>query len=282
MGDFEFVGVFKVKSKNAKVVYTAVFGDYDQVPPINPSWDCDFVCFTDHPNIVPSGWKVVFVQLNGEAPSQANRRYKILPHEYLKEYDCSLYVDANIKLVNDPSPLFNKYLDYGVLALPTHPIRNCIYDEAIACIEQGRADKESTSELIKRYREDGFPEKFGLTENGVLFRKHNDKIVISLMNEWWEAYVNGVKRDQLSLPYLFWKNGVKFVELLEGPRVCRKYFEIELHNHEKKNSFIRRYVLLSIIRKDVSFSYRVIAYFAYLAFSIKNIVRKGCGCNSAK
>jgi len=260
-----------MNAKKPNVVYTAVFGNYDHLPAVNPKWDCDFICFTDNAACVSDGWQLVMVELNGEPPAQANRRYKMLPHVYLKQYKRSLYVDANIALASDPSKLFNKYLESGVVALAKHRLRNCAYEEAVACIDQGKGNKTDIELHMKRYRAEGFPENFGLTENGVLFRNHLDERVMLLMNAWWDEYRGGVERDQLSLPYLFWKYKFNYLELLEGPRISHKYFRIELHNSDKGKSALRKYIQLSFMRKDVSLIYLTSSFLASLLIKCKKI-----------
>ncbi|MEI7590456.1 MAG: glycosyltransferase domain-containing protein, partial [Deltaproteobacteria bacterium] len=188
----------KMESTSTKVVYTAVFGNYDLVPEVNPKWNCDFVCFTDNPEIVSHGWQVVKVKLNGEHPAQMNRRYKMLPHKYLPHHELSLYVDGNIRIVTDPCPLFEKYLNNGVIAIAKHPSRNCVYAEAQECIDRELVNKVMVEQQMVRYATQGFPEKYGLTANGIILRKHFDENVIALMDSWWREYSNGEKRDQLS------------------------------------------------------------------------------------
>ncbi len=168
-----------MKSTSSKVVYTAVFGSYDKVLPINPEWDCDFICFTDNPECVSQGWQIEIVQLDGKSPAEANRRYKMLPHKYLPDYERSLYVDGNIKIELDPSPLFEKYLSSADIAIPKHPLRNCAYEEARACIARELVNKVTVEQQMARYAAQGFPEKYGLTANGIIFRKHFDANVIS-------------------------------------------------------------------------------------------------------
>lgn len=242
MGRVEFAGFYEMRSVSSNVVYTAVFGNYDLVPTVNPDWDCDFVCFTDNPDHVSPGWKIVIVQLNGELPAQANRRYKMLPHKYLSSYERSLYVDGSIRIVADPSPLFSKYLDNGVIAIPKHQDRNCAYAEARLCIKEGRVNKEITEQQMARYAADGFPEKFGLTENGIIFRRHYDQKVIMLMESWWGEYCSGGRRDQLSLPYLIWKKNIGVALMAETARNNNKYFRITLHNSLRRSSFVGRLV----------------------------------------
>lgn len=231
-----------MKPTPTKVVYTAVFGNYDHVPAVNPEWDCDFVCFTDNPDLVSPGWQVVMVQLNDEPPAQANRRYKMLPHKYLLSYTHSLYVDGNITIVTDPSPLFNKYLHNNVIAIPKHQERNCAYAEARLCIEGRLVNREITEQQMMKYIADGFPEEFGMHENGIIFRRHYDKNVIDMMTSWWEEYCNGGRRDQLSLPYLIWKKNIGVFSMEETARNNNKYFRITLHSSLKRTSFVGRLV----------------------------------------
>jgi len=259
-----------MKSASNKVVYTAVFGSYDHVPAVNPEWGCDFVCFTDNPEPVSTGWQVVVVQLNGEPPAQANRRYKMLPHKYFPNYERSLYVDGNVKIVADPSPLFCKYLDNSLIAIPKHQDRNCAYEEARLCIEGGRVNKEITEQQISGYAADGFPEKFGMTENGIIFRRHHDKNVITMMDSWWKEYCNGGRRDQLSLPYLIWKHKINVLEIVEGPRISSKFFEIDLHAIDKSKSFFKRLARQANGKKHLTYYYLFISKVVSQAVALRD------------
>lgn len=259
-----------MKSTPTKVVYTAVFGNYDHVPEVNPEWDCDFVCFTDNPELASLGWQMVMVQLNGESPAQANRRYKMLPHKYLPNYERSLYVDGNIRIVADPRPLFEKYLEKTVIAIPKHQDRNCAYTEATLCIKGGRVDKEIAEQQMARYSADGFPENFGMTENGIIFRRHHDGNVIAMMNSWWDEYCNGGRRDQLSLPYLIWKHKIDVLECTEGPRISAKFFEIELHAIDKSKSLIKRLARQANGKKHLSYCYLIVSKVVSLVVVVRD------------
>ncbi len=258
-----------------KVVYTAVFGDYDRVPPVNPEWDCDFVCFTDNPDIVSDGWRVEIVQRNGESAAQGNRRYKMLPHKYLSHYERSLYVDGNICIVADPTPLFHKYLDHGVIAIPRHQDRNCAYKEARICIEGGRVNKDITESQMARYERLGFPKGFGMTENGIIFRKHLDLDVINLMESWWEEYCRGGRRDQLSLPYLIWKTRINVGEVTESVRTTKQFFEINLHAADNSKSLIRRWARQVNARKHLAGHYMLAAKLLDLLVAARDKWRNG-------
>ena len=262
-----------MKSANAKVVYTAVFGKYDRVPDVNTEWDCDFVCFTDNVEVVSEGWQVVLVSLEGELPAQANRRYKMLPHRFFPNYEYSLYIDGNIKVLKDPSALFNKYLEQSVIAIPKHQDRNCAYAEARLCVKGGRVDKEIVEKQMARYSREGFPENFGMTENGVIFRRHHDSDVIALMEAWWKEYCCGGRRDQLSLSYLVWKNRIEIVECVEGPRICKNFFAIELHAADQLKSPIKQFARKVNGKKHLSYFYLIMSKIISLIIIVRGNVK---------
>jgi len=66
------------------IVYTSVFGDYDDVVKPNLPKGWDFKCFSES-NSIP---------LYDDNMRNA-KRYKILPHRYFSEYDISIYIDGN-------------------------------------------------------------------------------------------------------------------------------------------------------------------------------------------
>lgn len=263
-----------MKKLHNNVVYTALFGNYDTLAPVNPDWHCDFICFTDDPGKIPDSWQIQIVPLENNHPAILNRCYKMLPHKFLDQYECSLYIDSNIKIIRDPNPLFNKYLSSSIIALPLHQDRDCVYDEALACVKHRKSDKEDTIKLLEHYKKMGFPKKYGLTENNVILRKHHEIALVSLMNEWWIEYGKSAKRDQLTLPYLIWKHNINYLELIEGPRISNKYFKINLHNHDIEKPLINKIIQRSIINKNVSAGYYLIASIASWFLYIKNAIRR--------
>ena len=51
------------------------------------------------------------------------------------------------------------------------------------------------------------PEDFGVFLCGVLIREHNNPVCVKLMEDWWKELEEGSRRDQISFPYVLWKNG---------------------------------------------------------------------------
>lgn len=242
----------------SRVVYTAIFGSYDTLSDVNPDWNCDFICFTDRVGLNFKGWRVVQVPSHLGNKS-TNRIYKMLAHKYLPQYEQSLYVDGNFSICSDPTPLFEKYLSISNIAIPFHRERSCVYQEAAICIEKGISDSELTEKQIKKYREEGFPERFGLTENGLILRNHCHPVVVDLMELWWCEYLDGGMRDQLSLQYSCWKKQIAIVNLTDGPRGSGVFFKIGLHNSDKARSVVGRLSCFVGNRRHLNWYYFIIS-----------------------
>lgn len=227
--------------KNKFVVYTALFGNYDDlIEPKEKFEGCDFICFTDQKHLTSGIWEIRFIEDCDLPPNMMNRKYKILPHLFLSEYEWSLYIDANIAILSNPMDLANKYLNKYKMALPKHFARSCIYDEARECIILGKASYKEVKNQIDNYRKEGFPANYGLGENSILLRVHNDATIVKIMNDWWHELNIYTKRDQLSLAYVLWKNGKNFEYMDESAREGKGYFEYILHNEFKSRSFFSK------------------------------------------
>ena len=77
------------------VVYSALYGTRD---PLNP--ECfgaaeyvDRVIFTDNPDLVVPGSRVVVDPVDGLDANRASRRAKLMPHRYFPDHDWSVYLD---------------------------------------------------------------------------------------------------------------------------------------------------------------------------------------------
>ncbi|TCW60163.1 glycosyltransferase domain-containing protein [Treponema sp. J25] len=229
--------------KNKLVVYTALFGDYDNlIDPPQKYNECDFICFTDQKHMTSDIWEIRLIENCDLPPNMMNRKYKVLPHLFLSEYEWSLYVDANIAILGNPLDLAKKYLSQYDMAVPKHFARECVYDEAKECVILGKTKYDETQKQMDKYKNEGFPKNFGLGENNILFRKHNSEKIMKLMNDWWHELNIHTKRDQLSLAYVLWKNGEKFYFMDESARGSN-YFRLKLHSCDiSKKKYLRRII----------------------------------------
>lgn len=203
------------KNQNKNVLYTCITGNYDaliQHTYISPDWD--YYCFTDQKNLLEQKtvghWHIKALQYTANNPQLTGRWHKIHPHVLLTEYDQCLYLDGNINIL---SPylfeLVKEKQNQYILGQFIHPVRDCIYEEILACLG-GKKEKKANLEKVKNLLlQSQFPSHFGLSETGILFRKHNNLLCIKIMDEWWSMLENYSVRDQISLMYILWKNKVQ-------------------------------------------------------------------------
>ncbi|KPN32326.1 hypothetical protein SY89_03094 [Halolamina pelagica] len=217
------------------VVYTAVFGDYDVVVnPVKPEEDIDYICFTDRPDSIPSGWETREIELPDLSDKLKSGYIKIHPHKLFPEHKMSLWVDGNIVIVGEVSALAEQLLQESDLAVPMHPDRNCIYREADVCLNMGIVEERATSEKMDQYRRENYPKNNGLSETRILVRKHQEPDIVMTMNLWWEEYNSGPERDQLSFDYATWKAGINVNHLDSTFPVDSQYFKQYPHKADMK------------------------------------------------
>ena len=215
-----------------KVIYTAIFGDYDNLaePQYVPD-GFDFICFTDNRELeTPSDskWKVKYVKPLYSDSTRNARKYKILPHRFLSEYDVSIWIDGSQHIVGDFNDLLVNHLSDRDMACFDHlqcrlDPRGCVYQEAQAILWLGNNDPnknfkdnpELVVNQVKKYQKEGYPQNNGLITSGVLLRNHNEPTIIEAMELWWEELKYNSKRDQLSFNYVAWKTRLKF-NLMDG------------------------------------------------------------------
>ncbi|MBL4693043.1 MAG: hypothetical protein JKY92_06910, partial [Magnetovibrio sp.] len=77
------------------------------------------------------------------------------------------------------------------------------------------------------YLADNIPLDLKLFENNFLLRRHNAPDVVKLMEAWWEQMNTHSHRDQLSLPYVAWKQG--FVPHLFDQELKHSLFTTKAH-----------------------------------------------------
>lgn len=215
---------YKIDGKKI-AVYSCIIGRYDNIiEPVICDDDVDYFLFTDQEVPKDSIWKKIdvtqYAEYNQLTPIELNRKIKILPYEYLPEYDITIYVDGNIECVAYLTPLLSDFGNAG-FGVHYHSRRDCIFDEAIAVKHYRNIKTEMTKEQLNAYASEGFPKHYGLYENSILIRKHNDERVKKLMKLWWEEYQKYPTRDQYSLPYAVWKLNMRSDIYILGNDISR-------------------------------------------------------------
>lgn len=229
------------------VIYTSIFGKYDNlIEDQLKIKNVDYVCFTEN-NIKSDTWKIIESVPIYEDPNRNAKKFKILPHRYLQEYDYSIWIDGNIKVIDDVSQIIQDHPYQVYDHMKVFDARNCIYQEASAIINMGIENlKKNPSrkelafkdnpEIIKaqmnKYLHIGYPPQNGLATNPIILRHHKNKEVIKIMEDWWQEIKYWSKRDQLSFNYIAWKHNFQY-KFLEGNSRNNKYF-IQTGKHTGK------------------------------------------------
>lgn len=224
-----------------KAIFTVLIGEYDQLnqAPSYPDWAC--VLFTDKIPKDAKGWQVRLIKpvLSHEKES---RRYKLLSHVYLSEYDLVCYIDANLTLKKEPpsNPLWF-----------THPQRNRVFDEAKRIISLKRADIDQVNRQLKAYIDARFRDKYGLFQNGMFVRRHSEPMN-TLMQVTWNTVEKFTHRDQLALPFAVSITGTQPEGLTHG-RYFHTFCNIRPHSNSLTYSEKVRVHHITPARSDKNF-----------------------------
>ena len=205
-----------------KAIYTVITNNYDVLRPA-PSykgWDC--VLFTDNPPAENKGWAVRKIKPSAN-PILLSRKYKILSHVFLPDYDLVCYIDANQKMIKEPPHQPIRF---------SHPKRVDIFQEARQIIRNGRFTDKLINAQIEYYKQQGYQDE-GLFLNGYSVRSNTDENINKLHDVWYKETARFSPRDQLSLPYAIWKTGIKLYNI-NGPRIKVTYATVTYPHNLKK------------------------------------------------
>ena len=209
-------------------VYTAVFDGYDDLCSVQSSDDVEYVAFTDERQ-PETGWTCLTPLVTEPDSRRENRKYKTRSHLLFPDSEWTIYLDGNLSLKVTPQEIIDVCLSTGSeapLFLFPHNLRNCLYDEATACIQAGLDDAETIQPQIDRYRAESYQSNAGLYWGGFLIRRAGCEAFNEL---WWSEIKRGSSRDQISLPYSLAKSQVT-IDVIQG----------EIPFHGGSNSFVER------------------------------------------
>jgi hypothetical protein len=253
------------------VIYTCITNNYDWLlPPLSMPQNVDYVCYTDSFRGNKNGWQVrpIPENLSSLPYSLVNRYFKFFPHNFFADYDWSIYIDGNLRILNDLSTIIDQIYQEGeVIGCPAHPDRSTIIEEVPVCKSLGKfsiADLGIIDTQIHDYLTDGMPENQPLTENNFIVRKHSDPRVQELMESWWENLERYTKRDQISFPYVVWKSGLSVKKFKFAASVDNFY--IKKVNHRKQGSkllvgksYIRARKIDGVFWRFINFKFEVLS-----------------------
>ena len=223
-----------------KVIYTSIVGNYDTLPqPVVVDESFEYVCFSNDISQDKAGvWQVRPIPYSNSDKTRLSRYVKLQPHQVLQDYDISVWMDANIRILDGEFyRIVNDRIDSGVLmAQVPHPHRDCVYEEISECYRDLRIGLCDALRQRRHLKKTGFPRHFGMMENNLILRRHNDPVVRRLSDEWWKEYLAYSIRDQLSLMPVCWRLGFR-PELLLGEGLnARNVPYLEIIRHPGRSS----------------------------------------------
>lgn len=199
------------------VIYTAIFGGYDEIQEplyVNPLMD--YYIFTDREVPKNSIWKKIniekYLDISDMDSYHISKYIKLFPNIFFESYDFSIWVDGTTKIWADLYAYIDR-LNGNVIGMFDNPVHDCIYTEANFLIYYNRVPYELIRRQIADYRKEGYPEHNGMYECTIIVREHNDLKCRKLMLEWWQQINRYSMRDQISFPYVLWKNGISRSEV---------------------------------------------------------------------
>ena len=212
--NYRYKGYIPPESRKI-IIYSCLIGNYDNVTTFQRQKGYDYILFTDQ-KIMNTNWTIMeipsFVRRLKVSDVKKQRFIKIHPHLLFKNYDLSIYIDANyvIKgdmddfLINTLNPLDHIYICHLQFGTDT---RNAI----LKAIEKKLDDSKLLKKVLERYDKEKIFTQRGIANAGMLVRKHHEKDVIKLMDEWWKEVKKYSHVDGFGFNYAANKTQVRFL-----------------------------------------------------------------------
>lgn len=174
----------------------------------------DYICFTDKKEkwgTKEGIWEYREMKSEGEEESNSSMyyRYKMKPHELLSEYDYSIWVNAQMQITGEIEQLYAIYGENSsFLAFPAY-IQDDLYEAVHTFLHTDDENIELRRKLL-HYREEGFPEHFGLISTNLMLRNHRDKTLNKVMDTWWQESGGCEQLREFGFSYAAWKEGFQY------------------------------------------------------------------------
>jgi hypothetical protein len=189
-------------------IYTAVMGGYDDLLPHPEIPGVEFIAFTDRP-VESDHWDVRVIDPGPGHPRTVAKQFKLFPHRVPPEHEYTIWIDGSHEILTD------RFADHAMaaigdsdIAVYEHPYRDCIYIEADASVDLEKYLGLPIREQVESYRAEGHPERWGLYACGTIARR-NTPAVEALMDDWSAEIDRWTYQDQLSLPVVCRRRGVR-------------------------------------------------------------------------
>lgn len=209
---------------NHFAIYTAVVGNYDEIrQPLVVDSRFDYFLFSNTILEKRIGvWQIKPIEYTNPDQIKIARYVKTHPETLLPDYAATLWMDANIQIVD--SWVYERSIELynqGVqLASVKHPERDCIYEEILCLTSIGAETLSNAKKWYQVLADNKYPRHSALFETGLLFRVPS-KSIKEFDECWWQCIENYSRRDQWSFGYVLWKNHVRCDLLMPECEIVR-------------------------------------------------------------
>lgn len=190
-------------------VYTAIFGDYDELKEQPSVPGVDYICFTDDRERHSAQWRVVRRQPRFEHPRLSAKWFKMFPQLALPTYRYTIWVDGHIQILSEAFvEELLAFVNQSGFALFRHPERDNLVDEVEASERLVKYQGLPVREQAESYLRRGFDGR-QLYACGVLVRDSWKWRLWTLSRAWMRENRRWTYQDQVSLPFLVWKKRIR-------------------------------------------------------------------------
>lgn len=222
------------------VIYSAIVGVYDEI--LQPSVvddRFDYVLFSD---CLPEGkqgeWRVRRISYTNPIKAKMARYVKTHPETLLPEYEASLWLDANIRIIGEE--IYDRFVDLfennALVASIKHLAYDCVYNEMFSVLDFRYESEEVVVKWGHELRKRGYPRHAGLFETGLMYRRHSNPEVKGLDAIWWSYIDTYSKRDQLSFTVAIREENLSCDYFLPEGKTVRNSEGLEFVKHKDETT----------------------------------------------
>ncbi|MCK5295268.1 MAG: DUF616 domain-containing protein [Alphaproteobacteria bacterium] len=215
------------------VVYSCITGEYERIRHNQVKVGADYYMFSDTYER-SKVWKYREPVELFKDPRRNARFHKTLPHQFFPDYDIWVWIDGSMEVKASIPYLVKEWMPTYDMVVFEHPDRNDAYEEATVVRGKFYDYPEVIDRQMAKYKADGFPRKYGLSETKIVMRYNTPK-VREFNRMWFYELTNGSVRDQLSFDYCAWKLGMK-VNRVPPMQKGQEAFTYEKHAEKRKET----------------------------------------------
>lgn len=198
------------------VVYTALFADKNlPLEDVGKFYEFNhdkegvrYIAYTNRDDLTSDYWEVRKIDIPKDiSPRMVARKIKWNPTDYLEDFTHSIWMDSQCYFTFEPKAIISHYLENKYhTAIHHHTDLSSVYVEGMVTSYVYHNDKPSiVNRQLERYFGEGLPYNYDHYETGILMRKNCSKSNLLSSQIYKELESNSI-RDQLSTPYIVWKN----------------------------------------------------------------------------